>query len=901
MRSRSFAVLAITILLISTAPLIIGAFGGGNPLNLNSSSSSHFLAADPSYSENLAVYLTSGQSFWRFDFNGGNISLNSLTIPTSVSAYSITLTHYTTWKSQYELFTTYGFGLLGNNEPNPNGAFLEVNTTSQADAQTLANALSQRFALVFEPISQTTGSYVFFSPIDFATELHVYFWKLVPSGYGGFASLLTEQQFESNGLAYYKLSFASSSYSISIGALTTLSGNQFTLYSLLGLSTTNTYNYSKQASASTIEVHVLGGLITNASVPYVNYYSNFSSIMSTSSHEGVNGTIPNLNATLNLSFPTLVAYRQISPSLTPGQNANVTATIFVKDISPSSAPPAINVKVNDSWVRSNARDLNVTNGQTSGIENLTSNAIMTVAYSFRVLVANGTINIPASPVTYQFSSGNKTINSQVLLEPEVLSIGAQNAPQIEATASATSGSIQAGQSFSVNVTITNKGSGTAFNLRSSGLSKSDLPSGSSWSFISNASSASLIQTNSNVSYSVAWSDSSGATHSTTTNTLNAIFSFSSPGTPGMGIRKIVTLANSSNIANVFLQIYDGSPNAVSNLTVNDPLPTGVVFAKSYNSSSLRGSGSGSVVGNVTLLAGNANLTLEYQVNITNPNENYVFMPATVSAEWRNITISHASSGFALPLGVVVTKTINPSQGFQGSNVTISIGLQNKGTLPVYLVSLNNTVDNFINQTKGGSNYTPVLKPQGVLNASGQGNLTGSQGTFNSSSAVARFMFAGSNNSATSKPVQVTVYQLVEANFSSSALKYQENHDIEITVAIHNPSNVTVTNVQFAMSIPKGLNVVSNGNPNFTISTLAPGQTTTHSVTVITNQPSEYEINSTNANLEFTYQGHVLKGTVSSLTLTLQDDITLRYGIPILVAIIIVIAALIYVRRLQSAK
>ncbi|MHB8566587.1 MAG: COG1361 family protein [Nitrososphaerales archaeon] len=899
MRSRRFTFLVIVILFLLAAPIVIGALDRGNLAGFGNSS--HVLSAsgsNPNYTENLAVYLTSSESFWRSDFSGGNISVSSLTVPASVSSYSITLTHYNTWKPQYELFTTYGFGLLGSNEPSPDGAFLQINTTSQGDAQTLANSLSQRFALVFELVSQNSGTFTFFSPLDFLTEMHVFFWNLVPANYGGFAGLMTEQQFEGNSLLYYKLSYLSSVYSVSIGALAPLSSSQFSLFNQIGLSSAQ-YNYSKYASSSTIEIHVLGGLITNASVPFVNNYANLSSAMTTNSQTG-NGTIPNLNATLNLSFPTLVAYRQISPSLTPAQNSNVTVTIFVRNVSPTSAPVATDVKVNDSWVRSETSNLNLTNGQISSTENLTSNGLMTVAYSLRVLASNGTINIPATPVTYQFMSGNKTINSQAPLNPETLVIGGQNTPQLEATATATSGSIQAGQSFSVNVTIANKGSGTAFNIKSAGLTKQDIPAGGTWSFITNSSSTSLTQTNSSVSYPVTWSDSSGSPHTTSTNTFSTVFSFSIPDTPGIGIRKIVTLAN-SGVANVTLSLYDGSPNAVSNISISDPLPPGVTLAKSYNTSSLRASGSNSVVGNVTLLAGNANTTLEYQVNFTNPTQNYVFMPATVSAVWNNVTVTHSSSGYGLPLGVVASKTTNPSQGFQGSNVTVSIGLTNQGTLPVYMVSLNNTFDTFINETRLGSSYQQILNPAGTMNASTQGNLSGSQGVFNSSSAVASFIFAGSNNSVLSKPSHVTVYQLVQANFSSSALKYEENHNINITVAINNPSNVTVSNVQFVMSIPQGLNIVSNGQPNYTISSLGPGQTVYNSIDVITNQPSEYLFNSSNANLHFTYQGHVLKGTVSSLSLTLQDDLTLRYVIPILVALVIVLATLFYVRRLQKSK
>src|SRR5208283_1984020 len=131
------------------------------------------------YSENLQVYVTPNEALWKIDMNGGNISVSSVSIPSSVSAYSITLTYYSTWKTQFELFGKYGYGLLGSNEPNPDGAFLQINSTSASDAQTLATSLSQRFALAFSLVSQGSGSFLFFSPSNFFTEVHVFFWNLV--------------------------------------------------------------------------------------------------------------------------------------------------------------------------------------------------------------------------------------------------------------------------------------------------------------------------------------------------------------------------------------------------------------------------------------------------------------------------------------------------------------------------------------------------------------------------------------------------------------------------------------------------------------------------------------------------------------------------------------------------
>src|SRR5487761_1837582 len=114
-----------------------GAFSNFNSKALSSSS----FASGP-YSENLALYLTSSQALWKAGLSGGNISLGIIP-PSSVTAFNVSLTHYNKWNSQFEVFTKYGFGYLGNFEPMPNASVLVVDTTIQGDAQSLANSLSQ--------------------------------------------------------------------------------------------------------------------------------------------------------------------------------------------------------------------------------------------------------------------------------------------------------------------------------------------------------------------------------------------------------------------------------------------------------------------------------------------------------------------------------------------------------------------------------------------------------------------------------------------------------------------------------------------------------------------------------------------------------------------------------------
>ncbi len=901
MRARAIVFVVLIISALFTTPIFLTS-GNGFP-----SVSARVLApaASSTYTENISLYLTSADAFWRVGLSGGNITVSSVSVPSSVSAYSITLTNYLSWSSQFEVFTRYGFGLLGSSEPYANGAVLQINGSSQSDATQLANSLSQHFGLVFQSLSgSTSNSYLFFSPISYDDEVHVYFYPLIPQTANGFASMFTESQLEGNNLNYFELSYSSSSstYSLYYGGLSALSSaSSFTLYSQLGLSGTG-YNYSSVASSSTIQIHVLGGLVSSSNATFVNNYSSLSALISASPPTAGNNTnaVPDINASLDFSFPTVLAYRQVTPSLTPSKGDNVSVTVYVRNVSPSGTTTADNVDFNDSWVYQNSNTVNLTAGQTGKIANLTAGSTETVAYDFTVLASNGTIQIPATPVSYQFSSaGNKTVTATAYLNPETLEIGATNEPLLEASETLPSGTLQAGQTFSVNVSVTNKGSGPAINLASGTLTKANLPVGSTWSFLSNASSGGLTSTNSTVSYAITWFDASGHSLNTTTNTMSAVFSFSSPGTPAIYVRKSVQLDNTSTSANVTLTVLNGSPNEVSKATVQDAVPPGMTFTKNYNTSSIHDTGSLIDI-NVSSLAGSANQTFVYSLNITSPDQNIVFQPANVSATWSNETIVHYSGGWGLPLGVTLSKIVGPAVGFQGTNVTISLGMVNHGTLPVYDASLSNVNDSFIGITSASNaSMQTMLNTGQTINQTLGGYLTGTQGTYNTSSATATFLFAGANQTATSNVAGVTVYGLPSANITFAGPKVEEDHNILVVETVTNPSNVQIDNVSLSVIMPKGLTVVSGDTASYNFGTIAANQSATHDFAVTTGEPIDYII--APGNLTFYYQNHLVKGNSSQIIVSINDDITLRYGIPIIIGLVIVVGTILYVRRLAPKQ
>lgn len=888
---RWHAIIALSILIM----IAFAMFAGSSSFNIGKDKVTILSGSGDPYSEHLSVYETSNEAYWSANLVGGNISLgSSFSLPAGVTSFSMVLTQYDTWNPTFETFTTYGLGLLGPNEPMPNATLLTVDTTSSSAASSLATTLSQMFALAFSPYTSNSTSFTFLSPMDFVTEMHVYFWKLIPSSAGGFASIMSESSYESLDLESYTLTDSSGSFSITYGGLTPVTSTSFDLYTLLGVTA---LNYSSASSSSSVEVHVLGGASTGVNSTFTNTYSNFSSSASATYTGGTNNVVPDLNASLDFSFPVIVAYRQMT-TLTPSPNSSVSVSIAVKDVSPTGAPNAT-VTLNDDWIKTlYSTDFNVSAGNTSGtFVNMTSGQTNSVNYGFTVDNSTaGSFAIPATNVTYSFVIANQTLTESTLLNSETLSVGVTNQPELEAIEDV--GVIQATQALSLNVTAVNKGNGPAFSLSSSsGQTLPSLSVGASWTYNITQSSPSLTSLNASVMPVVSWLNVNSVSFNASTNGIIAIYGFANPGSPGTSLSKSISLAPDNSYVNVTLSLQNTGSNPVSNITIADSIPADMTFSKSLGNTTVFNSGS-LIYSNVTSLAAGAIDNFTYSLNFSSPGQNYIFMPANVSAPWNNVTVVHFSQGAGLPLGVVATKLISPSYGFVGSNVTEQLSILNKGSLPIYVVSLSNSSDPFISTVSSSGSTTPVLNTGQVSNSTVKGFFTGSPGNYTTSPAAASFIFAGSNQTASTNTTSVVIFQTVSSSMVASGPKIEENHAIQIIIEISNPSNVTVTNIKYALTLPPYLHL-NSGSLTGTISSLGPNQNASESFYVETSLPNQYTISG--GNLTFQYGTQTLVGATNSLSLNIVDDLTIRYAIPVVIGLVLVAATLIYVRRLSKPK
>ena len=886
MRTKGIPILAIAILFLLVVPLVYesGVFSNFNSKSLSSSS----FGSGP-YSENLALYLTSTQALWKADLSGGSVNL-SVSVPSSVTGFTVSLTHYNKWNSQFEVFTKYGFGYLGKDEPMPNASLLEINTTSASDAASLASSLSQEFALAYVPYTTSSTTFTFISPMNFATEMHIFFWNLLPHNAGGFANITTEQSFESQNLSFFKVLYSSSSYSVSYGGVQPLSSSaSFSLYSQLGVSH---LNYSSSATSSNVAVHVLGGLVANSTIKQSNSPQNFSSLITTTKPSSGNLTVPNISASLDFAFPTIIAYRQVSP-LDPSVGQNVSVSITVKDVSPAGTPTA-SVAFNDSsWYTTAGLS---EKGPSSKNFTISSGQSNTTIYFVTAPSATDTpVSIGPTPVTYSFKTANQTVVGTAYLNSETMLAGPPGgAAQLEAIEYVNSPTIQAGQPLSITIFLKNWGPGPAASVTAAGQAAVNIASGSSTNFSLTAGSTSLTKISALINYTASWSDTGGA-HTEGTNAISAVYSFGNPGSPSTSLSKFISVSKNKSTANLTLVLFNGGSTSLSNLTIEDPVPSGINFSSSVGNRSVSYS-NGLVTAKVANLSASTTVNYTYSVKIKNLASNYVFLPANVSASWNGLTIVHYSQGVGLPLGVSASKSLVPNAGFQGTSVLEHLGVTNNGTLPIYDITFANSTDTFLSYLNSSKGYTSTLTQGQSVNTTLNVNMTGAPGIYNTSTSAASFVFAGANQTASSNVFTIVIYRNLFESMTALGPKIEENHNINISITVDNPSNATVSNVDFSVNLPPTLKLASGSpNPRFQISSLGPNQSTTKWFEVTTSIPFSYTI--PGGNLTFQYQSKTLKGVTTPLSLNVVDDLLTRYGIPVFIALLIVLGTMLYIRRL----
>ena len=878
------------------------------------------VAATP-YTEKLNVYVAGADALWYFTFSGinGSSKLSGFESTPGLSWYNITAIQTASMPSDFQIFGPKGYGLLPAPFLPPEGMFLTLGSDSYSDAAAAASALDSYLLTSFVSLNNSTGTYSFYSPVDFANLIPATLYRFVPTSDGGFTNALTSSNFKSSAAPFIVLEGKASSpgfsHSLVIGSITasaltsTLQPNLLVYFG----STISSLQASNRSSSSVIQFRFLDGVVKSTDKATVTS-DNAQFTGSYTLDLGPGTHISAVNATVVEQPAPLIASRSVDVGVLR-TNDILAVTLSLKNLSPTD--PITKVSFSDTWWNSTGvftllKGSNYTVPSTG----ISAGGSVTPVYRLQYTgTSAGTVTIPASVIRYTYLAGSQDFNATAVLNPIRLSLGQDDAVIYATVAPAANFGAAVGKQQKLNITVTNVGTLPASSVFIAGQSISGLaaksgssPGGSATVTVSKAALG-LLGTNETGSFPVTYEDPAGNSLNATTNVVPVVFSHSAMqlGFPSLTVTPVLgAIGNQvTNLTLAFKTSNSGPVNATSfeaTATLPSTLGCGKVNATGVGGKGISCTGDQLTI-DYPLLNGTSNLVGYMEYNLTSPL-NYFIPPITFNAQTAGSAFTGESNPVAIPSGVVLSKTFSPSQLFSGMGSTVTVVATNSGPLQIYNATVSTSLDSFdtlagqssLQKTSttvasgGNSTFTYAVTTSQV-----SGNLTGT-------AATASFFFGGTSYTISSAGPRADIYQPLNVSITTYPVTPEEGKTFTITVTITNPSGVGVSNVLFTLPVPSGLGLsnlqnaqVSGGLFTVTESALAAHDTATATASGVAG--SGITIPFDNAKLTFTYSGHTINGVLPSKSgIAIAEDVTTRYLIPIAIVILALLGTAFYVRR-----
>jgi hypothetical protein len=898
-RSQVLAISVLTLILLAALPAAL-------PVQQSRASSA--------YSEKLNVLIAGSSAYWYFTFTGvnGSSKLTQFESSPGLSKYNVTAIKTTTWTSDFQIFGPEGYNLLPVPFIPSQGLFLTLGSDSYSDALAAAGKLDAYLMSSFVSLSNGSGSYEFYSPVSFTSIMPSTLLELVPSSMGGFEAAISTSNFTSTLSPFVILEGTKSSsgfsHSLVVGSISNQaldSENRPYLLAYFGTTATS-LTAAKQSSSSTIQVRVLDGVLSskdNATVTNDMAHFTGSYTLKVAAAKKVFG----INATVLQQPLQLLAVRSIDTGVLH-ENDNMSVIISLTNLSSENA--LYNVTFADNWWNTSLFRLV---GSSSTYSLTTLSASQSVSPTYRLqYIGNVTrpLTIPTEAVSYSYNVGGSTFKGRSWLNPITISLGEDN-PVVYAYVTPTGSVSQpVGATESLKVVVKNVGTRTASSVVVAGQNIGGLArDGGNYTIKISQTANGLLGTNVTKTYLVTYTNDNGVNFSTATNLLPLEFTHS-----GMkvGFASVVVGANLApvnagstaiNLTLSFTVTNIGSAN-ISRFIAHVPIPLGLGCGV------VKGIGiscaSNILSLNYTSLATQAIKETSMKVKVTDP-ANYFIPRLSFQGTTAGINFTGDSNAIAVPTGYVLTKQFSPSLLFSGVDSTVILSAVNKGPFYIYNASIDSAVDKF-------DSLSPLAEPSATSSSIAPGgNLSKSYvviastvyGNRSSYPITSSIFFGGTKFSLTGLGPYVEVYQPLSVTITTTPSVPTEGKDFNLDLTIHNPAAVDVSSVNFTLPVPSGLTLsnlsdatVSNGV--LTIRTPSLLSHSDYNATGVAVVSSATTVPLDKAKLAFVYEGVTIKGTTPTQGITIGENVTSRYLIPIAIAFVALLAVAFYVRRMAAS-
>jgi len=262
-------------------------------------------------------------------------------------------------------------------------------------------------------------------------------------------------------------------------------------------------------------------------------------------------------------------------------------------------------------------------------------------------------------------------------------------------------------------------------------------------------------------------------------------------------------------------------------------------------------------------------------------DNYILFPAIAKLDFLSTEITRLSNTTGLPLAVSISETISPSTGFVGGISVVNLKALNEGSLSLHDVSLRGIEYphlSFLGSAPKSKADTMEPGSEQVVNYSVQ---LENDGVFSRSFGMLDFDFVWRYHVMVSSGSNVTIFGPPTAMMTAVPNPQTEGKDISLQLVVSNPSSLDLTGVTVEPDIPNEL--IVKDDLRLIDEQLSAGGKITRTAAISSRNAIQAVIPA--PEFKYAFGNQTMTGESNSLVIQIHDNFTVRYGFPVMAALL----------------
>ncbi len=845
------------------------------------------------YYENITLYVVGKNVLIRYNFTGTDIGIIDSQILrekfSGIDYFRLYISQFDTLPTEIAYFNELGYNILLCNSMTPKLATLYIHSKTLKEASGFAEEIESLTGLSFIPYGKDGEMFLFISPASFEEVLENFVWKKVPASYGGFTNILNKKDILSSKIKEFgiigKIVNGRLYQDIVIDTLKTniYSGNM--LRSGLDLFHTTRVNSSTYSKLSSLKIISYGQVIENSDAGYIRRETVKKVSELTLTVSG-NSVLHFPNITLATATPSIIVQREISKTALKFDD-EFEVQVKLRNIGAYSAE---DIKFEDEWWIESGKFEFMIGKYYDQISRLNPGENYTTVYRLKVQSKNAdSIHLKPLEVVYFWNVGGEKVGFRSYSNDAYILLNKDGA---SVYVLATTGSSQTnfGTDRETVLEIKNGGSLTAFDIMVGGEKIANLPPQEKIRMIVRFNLDNVSQPFKEEVIQCQWGDGKEI-KSSVSNNIMLTNAYGKLGITTLSLERDIKQISLDNriLLNLTLNVKSYGAKDVYNITIVDKVPKGLKY----------------VNGTFTLkddrmyhfeekIAANSSKAYTNLLEVEDYGKNYVLEPAYAEYIVGNQKYVSLSTLNGIPIGLKIILFLEENNIFQNYNLSGYYSINNFGDKNIYMVSSELVYSPLLNITTASSLNRTVIKSGSQERVDFKVN--GRQVGLNNSIFVkTRYFFGGKQYTANSTKAYINVYQLPKIVFSTEG-ETVEGKTFEFKIVVENNTPIKIEGIKFNITVPAQIKIIENLSPSkakvedniieIAIGALEGGR---EAIVLKMLSSSAREYTMSTSEILFNYKGEVLRTGPQTIKLRVSDDLLSRYIIPLLIAIIIMVA------------